>query len=236
MSILQREDPFYYSEIIPTIVEQLKIYYDYNWDYSDIELLCGCSSTTTRKYINGSTTQIRSSTWDILHTFPLPHNRFYTPWLADNVIFIATPRGIEELKPEPAVAEAQAPKQSKPLLQQSDGLLYKQIDLAKIPERPGIYMLANIATPLYNLSKQHFLIKVGMSATNLRNRVKAYPGMNPLAFVVDYKTTIDGSDASALEKNWHSLLAKKAICNVSSSEWFEMHFEDFKELIKKGLR
>ena len=96
-------------------------------------------------------------------------------------------------------------------------------------------MLANISTPLYDLSKKHFLIKVGMSTTNLRNRVKTYFGMNPLTFIVDYKTTSNGINASELEKSWHTILAKKAICNVSSPEWFEMHFEDFKELIKKGL-
>lgn len=101
------------------------------------------------------------------------------------------------------------------------------------PSQSGLYMLAQIVCIPYDIKERHFLIKVGMSKTNLDNRIKSYKGSNPLAVCIDYKLILP-SKVEEAEKKWHQELGEYYI-RLNNSEWFDVPFNDYVSFLENGF-
>lgn len=102
------------------------------------------------------------------------------------------------------------------------------------PNLPGIYLMCQMGCPVNQPDRKFHLIKIGKS-TNLRSRIQAYNGMNPLVHCLDVQIVNNGAEATELESKMHTKLGKK-YSRWGNTEWFLVPEEDYFEIIAKGIK
>ena len=103
------------------------------------------------------------------------------------------------------------------------------------PTNPGIYLLCQIGCICNQPDRKQYLIKIGKSTTNLRNRIQSYHGMNPLSHCLDVCATNNGIEASDLEAKMHEKLGKK-YARCGNTEWFLVPEKDYINILAKGIK
>lgn len=116
--------------------------------------------------------------------------------------------------------------------------LYYTYSKAKMPEdlpnKPGLYLMAQIAADPLNPTELIYCIKIGKSK-NIKKRVQSYLTMAPLNACI----SVYGSswiDIDKEEKDWHTRMEKFfPRVNGEKSEWFFVPAADYYGFIKNGF-
>ena len=212
-----------YNEIVPYVLYQLNRYGCFCSKNTEAEII-GCSPTTVRKYQNTPITNPKLI--EKLKNFPFPNNQIDTLYDDENdYIWIVGENGPYTKK-----------KEIPPLVPLTDLTQYNL--KLKYPnqifaETSGLYMLAQVVCIPHRLNERIFLIKIGLSSTNLNKRIQSYKGMNPLAVYIDIKQ-IPASEVADAEKYWHNLMGKY-YDRLVSSEWFAVPYEDYLRFLQNGF-
>ncbi len=133
-----------------------------------------------------------------------------------------------------------------------------------IPEKSGLYLLAQITSPANDPGIQYYAVKVGQSI-NLKDRMSSYKSTNPFASIIDIKEiksnqiklNIIGKDKNyikqisehnkiqkqllkenldAEEKYCHNFLSKIGGESQKGTEWYVIPKEEYKKLISLGFK
>ena len=226
---------YYFDDIVPFVLYQLD-YYGISCSRATAGEIIGCSASTVKKYDNGH--------WD-----PKTGRYVYSftnPDIAKKLKGLPFPdKEIKTIGNEERdyiwIAGETGPYKKKrvvaPLAPLSDISVYnlklKYGSNADIPQKSGIYMLAQVVCLPQRLNERYFLIKVGLSTTNLYNRVNDYKGSNPLAVCIDTQI-ISSKDVKDAEKDWHTLL-EKHYTRLNGTEWFSVPYEDYLRFVEHGF-
>ena len=224
-----------YCDIVPFILYQLENY-GLTCSYAQIGEIVGCSATTIRKYDNaslvyteqGRARKMPASLIEKLKDFPFPNNQIKT--LHDdevNYIWIAGINGPYKKKKE---KRELAPLTD--LTIYNPKLKHNTIDFV-YPTTSGLYMLAQVVCVPHRLNDRYFLIKIGMSETNLNQRIKSYKGTNPFAICIDTKQ-ISKQDTKNQESFWHQKMEKK-YDRMNNTDWFVVPYEDYLRFLEHGF-
>lgn len=230
---------FSYQETVPFVLWQLE-HYNLQCSRTEEAEIIGCSSTTVRKY---DTSQLvrKNGTYcfetiitdpvllNKLKDFPFPNRQIKTLddedkdyiWVAGENKAYKQPKQLVEIKP----------------IQLSDLSSYNinlknKYDIVW-PKHSGLYMMAQVVCNPTKLNERFYLIKIGLSTTNLHNRISSYKGMNPMAICID-TIEINANKAPLMEQKWHSLLENK-YDRVNNSEWFIVSFQDYLRFLENGF-
>lgn len=199
--------------------------------------IIGCSVTTINKYDKlgldyGYWRGLSSDLIKILQDFPFKDNQIKTLIDQDaNLLYYVD-------KQHDVYSKKKEPKQPAPLVQD-----ITQFDLKikgafntnyshKYPQQPGLYMMAQIICHPTQINTRYFLIKIGMSTTNLNQRINSYKGMNPFAACVDYQ--IIYKDVRHYENIWHHKMDTRYE-RQGNSEWYIVPFEDYTNFLQYGF-
>lgn len=226
----------YYDEEVPFILWQLKNYGLECTRAQEAEII-GCSVSTVRKYDNINYDLKKGPLCDYLITnpklleklkgFPFPNRQIKTLYDDENdYIWIAGEQGPYKKQKEiaPLAPLTDLTKYNLTLKQDYDYIY---------PNKSGLYMLAQVVCIPTRLNERYFLIKIGMSSTNLHNRIITYKGMNPMAVCID-TLIINPNDVKEAENNWHNIMDNK-YTRVNGTEWFVVSYEDYIRFIEYGF-
>lgn len=100
------------------------------------------------------------------------------------------------------------------------------------PDKPGIYFIGNTTFNPYTNAKQYW-VKVGMTQTSIKQRLKKYDTHSPSIYHIDYRSC---NDASEKESEYHKTLSKISIARSDRNlEWWLVDEATYLEMCKKGL-
>ena len=224
-----------YADIIPYILWQLDNY-GLECSRAQVAEIIGCSPTTIRKYDKesliytekGRSRKMPESLIEKLKDFPFPDRQIKT--LYDNevdYIWIAGETG--PYKKQKIIPE---------LTPLTDLTIYnpklKHNNIEFIyPETNGLYMLAQVVCIPHQLNDRYFLIKIGMSETNLNKRIKSYKGTNPFAICIDTKI-VSTKETKHQENVWHKRM-EKIYDRMGNTEWFIVPYDDYLRFLEFGF-
>ena len=224
-----------YCDLVPFILWQLEAY-GLDCSRKQIGEIVGCSVTTIKKYDDasiiytdkGKGRKMPKGLAEKLKDFPFSNRQIKT-WYDDQVdyIWIAGENG-------PYTKKKEKPE----IVPLSDLTIYnpklKHNNIEYIyPNTSGLYMLAQIVCIPYKLNDRYFLIKIGMSETNLNNRIKSYKGTNPFAICIDTKS-ISVEDTKMQESLWHKKM-EYLYERMNNTEWFIVPYEDYLRFLEFGF-
>lgn len=103
-----------------------------------------------------------------------------------------------------------------------------------LPDRAGLYLMAQIAADPIHPTELVYCIKIGKSK-NIRKRIQSYSTMAPLnACLYAYGTF--GMDIDKEEKKWHERMEQFfPRTNGDKNEWFFLPAADYYGFIKNGF-
>lgn len=226
---------YYFEDIVPFVLFQLDRY-GISCSRATAGEIIGCSASTVKKYDNGHWNP-KTGRYEYSFTnpniekklqgFPFPNREIKTIGNEErDYIWIAGEMG--PYKKQKVIA---------PPAPLSDISVYnlnlKYNSTADIPQKSGIYMLAQVVCLPQRLNERYFLIKVGLSATNLYNRVGDYKGVNPLAVCIDTQV-LSPEKVKEAEKEWHATL-EKYYMRLNGTEWFNVPYEDYLRFVEHGF-
>lgn len=226
---------YYYEDIVPFVLWQLKNYGVYCSRAQEAEII-GCSTSTVRKYDNFAYNKEKnrfeytikdSRLIEKLKDFPFPNRQILTVDDDENdYIWIAGENGPYQKKKEIApLAPLNDLSKYNLKLKQNYNYIY--------PDKSGLYMMAQVVCIPTRLNERYFLIKIGMSSTNLHNRINSYKGMNPMAICID-TMIVNSYEVKQAEEKWHCLMDKKYY-RQNGTEWFIVPYEDYIRFIEYGF-
>ena len=227
-----------YADAVAFVLWQLDRYYG-EFDYSNSEAaeIIGCSASTVRKYNDssiayytkdGPARRMHHNLVEKLKDFPFSNKQIKT--VDDDevdYIWIAGDNGPYQKK---KIIPPPAPLAD--LTIYNPKLKHNTVDFEH-PQKSGLYMLAQVVCIPHKLNDRYFLIKVGMSETNLNNRIKSYKGTNPFAICIDTQI-IYPQKVKQMEKNWHEKMEKK-YNRMNNTEWFIVPYEDYLRFLEFGF-
>lgn len=225
-----------YRDIIPYIAAQLEFYYNTDPYVGDIADIVGCSKTTATKYENSSIVYTDGKRYRLINAelnaqlknLPFPNNQIKTPHDdEEDFIWIAGENGIYQKKKEQPI-----PAPFTDLTSFNIKLKYSNSTF-DYPTKSGLYMLAQTVCVPTRINERHFLIKIGMSETNLNNRINSYKGVNPFAICID-TIVLPKDEVRDEERDWHNKMGK-LYEPVITPEWFNVPFEDYVRFLEFGF-
>lgn len=223
-----------YDEIIPFVLWQLE-HYGLDCTRKQVGEMVGVSSSTVKKYDSqsiiytpkGMKRVIAPGLMEKLKNFPFPNRQVKTTYEDQlDFIWIAGESGLYKKK-----KEINPPAPLDDLTIYNPKLKYGLI--TRYSNKSGLYMLAQVLCMPHRLNERYYLIKIGMSETNLNNRINSYKGSNPLAICID-TIEVSKDKVKTSEKEWHIKMGN-LYNRLNGSEWFSVPYEDYLRFLEFGF-
>lgn len=221
-----------YADSVAFVLWQLE-HYNLTCSRAVVGEIAGCSATTVRKYDKETLTpqggrRMNKNLVEKLKGFPFPNKQIKTIYDDEvDYIWIAGENGPYQKKKNPPVITA-----LDDLTVINPKLKYFNNNF-EYPATSGLYMLAQVVCIPHRLNERYFLIKVGMSETNLNNRIKSYAGVNPFAICIDIQR-VPPNNVKHYENNWHKAMDKQ-YQRMGNTEWFIVPYEDYLRFLEFGF-
>lgn len=228
--------PFSWNDNLHFIQIQLSKYFPKGYPRRFISEIIGGSDTTIRKYeyekwdlgnrekkmhLKKAFSEIDYSTYEI---------KLLTPNFDGYVFFADTCNHRIVKKEKPTVVDTTITLPKEPMV-----TLYPGIEKYDFhwPQKPGVYMLAQITHPCNNPEEIFYIIKIGKS-TKLNQRIASYNGSNPFCSCIDIKET-SVKEVDSLEEYYHKELTRVGGERQLGTEWFVVPKDVYKKLIEQGF-